>query len=165
MDHDDELLAELGQGTPFPVDWQAYREQLMTRLTRTEAARRRHGFFLFAVGTAAGVAATLALALLFGPAVEPTPLGPTVAEKSVRQTIADRETPVPVSAPAPAVRLVVRTTGQHGRIKAVVGDSPVETRPDPIKPFVRRTGNGEIRFEGFSKPGAGEPGFMVAEIR
>jgi len=161
MDHDDDLLRELGQEMPFPVEWDTYREQLMARLERTESARRRRGFFLFAVGTVVGIAATLAVVLLLSSAAETPSSAPTVTE-----VVPDKNAPVKVASveAAPAVRWVLSSRRAKGHIEDAVLDPAVETHAAVIKPFVQRVGNGEIHFEGFSKPGAGKPGFVVAKI-
>jgi len=164
MDREDDLLRELGQETPFPVDWDVYREQLTARLAKADASRRLRALGLFAVGTMTGIAATLAIVLQFAPGFEGPPLVPEVKEAGLRENRQVAEAPLRREQEAPVVEVVSRRTGNRGYIRAVVGKATYEAPVAQVQPFVRRIGKGEIRFDGFSEPGADQPGFAVAKI-
>jgi len=141
----DEGLAQLGRRDPFPVDWQQYGRALVTRLARAEAARRRRTWMVAAGSALVGAAAMLALAVALRILEPPgSPTGPVPPG-------------LPPAGPGPIAQ---RPAGEEPRAPA----RPGVAEPGP---FVRvfRCADGrmaEMRFEGFSPPGAQGGSAIVA---
>jgi len=140
----DVLLAELGRGTPFPVDWTKYEREVLRRLARREAARKRRAWWMAAWGACAGAsAACVVMALWVG--LRPAPIGAetAVAPHAPLQTaVQQKEQPAAVaSAEEREARPCIRTT--HG--------------PDGVV--------GQIRFAGFSAPKEQGGGLIAAASR
>lgn len=165
----DDLLRELGQGAPFPVDWTEYEQALMRRLFLQQAARRKRAWWGMLASAAAGSVATLVLAVSFvgksqteahskiGKQVEHPP---RETEPSPTET---RPVQEPVNVPAESqgqgefVRIIQRENGSLARMSLKADAFKPEIVPFSSKS--RRTDGttSQIRFGGFSGPDAAPP--------
>jgi hypothetical protein len=141
-DHFDQMLRGLGEGTPFPVDWRAYEQEVLRRLAVAQARERRRTWTWTISGTLAGAAAMfLVTAMWYAPTQPPAPhatdpMQPAKVEQPSQPSPAPREPSRPVSRPPAA-------------LATAAGEM------DEVKPYTRRIVRkdgrvAEIRFEGFS---------------
>lgn len=152
MDHTGALLNELGSGLPFEVDWDAYHREVLRRLAHAEAARKRRSVWLTLFGALSGAAAMLLLTHALTPSA-----GPARVELAAR-VMADA--PEPESKAQGYVRAIRTGSSGTGIIRAII--NPAEQRTEDAKPFTRRSGTSEIRFDGFSAPESSDAGFIAA---
>ena len=143
-DNLDELLAELRRGTPFSVDWTEYEREVLRRLGRREAARKRSAWWLAALGACAGAAAAcVIMASRIGLRAVPTGAGTAATPQVITRTKVQEQEP-----PAAATAAVEREAGPYMRVTR--GVDGVVSR---------------IRFDGFSAPGAQGPRMIAAVSR
>jgi hypothetical protein len=159
----DAALRDLGRSTPFPVDWAGYARELAARLAKAEARRKRRAAWLASGGALGGFLLGAAAVFLLmvnlprAPGTTPSP-GANVA-----RGVVDLQ-PTAVAAPIPAQGLVDGKPEIGPRVET---EEPLRLAwAAPDNPFIRRfrgSGGkmGEIRFYGFSAPGA-PPGGMIA---
>lgn len=175
-DEMDNLLRDLGQGSPFPVDWEAYDRQLMERVFRRQAARARKMWLATLAGAVAGAAATflITVSLQKSPPADTGAIStgtheqPAVDKKEVPQPAAPVQTPVnaPMAEPDVNGGEFVRIVGLDGGIARLKVKEP----SGDIRPFSKKMGRSygrtsEITFVGYSGPDAGEPSYIAAKTK
>jgi len=151
----DRIAKRMGATTPFPVDWEAYATQLITRLSRAEQQRRRRGWWMALAGTLAGAAAAWLIAVQTmgtrnggNDPTNPERLATALQQKPSKEPVVidvseSEETPLLVCVRRPGTPYAIRMA------------------PDaeaPSRPFVQRTLDtrgrvSEIRFYGFTPEG------------
>lgn len=88
----DERLSKLGKGVPFPVDWNAYEQNLIARLASAQRVQRKKTWFAALAGTLAGAAAMFVAALHF---IEPSaPAMPQSRQTEIRAITPQEKHPV-----------------------------------------------------------------------
>lgn len=143
----DDLLKQLGEGPPFPVDWQAYERELAARIVIAQVRRRRRTWWTAVSGALVGAAAMFVAAVSFMHAATPAPEPPQ--PPVVNRGPGEVPEVEPESAP---------TEDTAWKVVACQGGGFIRTAsapPPEMKPFTRRTSRkdgstSEVRFEGFS---------------
>lgn len=164
----DDLLRELGQGAPFPVDWTEYEQSVMRRLFLQQALRRRRAWWSMVASGAVGSVATLVLAfsLVGRPSDASQPSVGEQRDRAPQQSEPPTDTqPVqePVTVPAEPqssgefVRIFQREDGSLARM--TMKENPFNP---PVLPYSSRSqrANGsssQIHFGGFSGADAAPP--------
>lgn len=136
----DENLRALGQGTPFPVDWQAYERQLLARLARAQGRRMRRGVLLACGGALAGAAASLLVAFFAWPQREDP--GYAQADPARKPSVPENISPLPEKQQENAV-------------------PPARSQPMVLRRRGRDGTMGEIRFMGATPPAENRQGIIV----
>ncbi|HYG75839.1 MAG TPA: hypothetical protein VEK08_12615 [Planctomycetota bacterium] len=184
-DEMDNLLRELGQGTPFAVDWSAYERDLMQRIFLQQAQRRRRMWWATLSGAAAGAVATFVLTLSFGarsqlphtptngqastaqdvrPPAPPVEIAPEIAP-APQPSLEPVNGPLPVPGPGEVVRIIRRENGSLARVRVDAAEFKQEAIPFSRKSRRSDGRTSEITFVGFSGPDAGSPAAMGALSR
>jgi hypothetical protein len=174
-DEMDNLLRDLGQGSPFPVDWATYERQLMERVFRRQAARARKMWLATLVGAVAGAAATFLITVSLQKSAPETeaastsaPEQPAVEKREAPQPAAPVRTPVnaPVAEPDNNSGEFVLIVGRDGGIARLKVKEPSGDM-QPFSKKVRRSDGrmSEITFAGYSGPDAGEPSYIAAKTK
>jgi hypothetical protein len=146
-DHFDQMLRGLGEGTPFPVDWRAYEQEVLRRLAVAQARERRRTWTWTISGTIAGAAAMfLVTAMWYSPTQRPAPHA-----IDQMQPAKVEQPPQPSPEPSEPSRSISQTPAA---LATAAGEM------DDVKPYTRRIVRkdgrvAEIRFEGFSNGSSG----------
>jgi len=141
----DKRLRELGEGTPFPVDWRAYEAEVLRRLA-VEQQRERRRRWLWAAGSAFCGAAAMFVLMIWTIRTDAKPAEGAAPLMQVNNPSEPPPVHIPTPAGSPNEPVFVRANGKPEGIGA-----PFTRR------IVRKDGRvGEIRFGGFSSADAPE---------
>ena len=155
----DELLRDLGRGTPFPVDWTVYEREVLQRLARQQVRRKRRVWWAAAFGTGLGAAATF-VAMVTWTSFRPAPAAPQLAA-------APQAAVSPATGGASAAR---RTSPEAPPRAAAVVTESAKLDDGDFPPCIRsiRLADGtvsEIHFAGFSTAEEQAAGMIGVAIR
>ena len=152
----DVLFGELASKPAFPVDWEQYERELMQRIWRQQAERRKRTAWVGVASAISGAVATF-VATIVWMAPPPQPQLPAAPPQNNAAVPAHAPRQHEASDEQPALRVVRREDGSLdiSNLRVAAAESK------PLIPFTRRSSsNGrpyQISFSGYTPEGVNRP--------